>query len=567
MYALQLAKKEALTGLKKHIGKGFVVTVDMLAQPPKPEYGDLSFPCFALAKGMGRNPAEIASELAAKIAPTAHIKRIHAVGPYVNFVFDPDAFGAAVLNDVLKMRKRYGKGVTGKGRRVMVEYANLNTHKEVHVGHLRNLTLGQATVELMRMNGFEVTPVAYINDLGNNVARCLWGLINLYPDMEPTDEKLHFLNNAYTQAVAAIENDEKKKAEVSKIQNELENMEGDIVALWKKTHRWSMDGLKDVYGEFKLELKKFYLEHELIEETHAIVKKLLTDGIAKMSQGAVIVDLEDEGLGVNLLRKSDGTLLYNAKDLALAYHKEEDYHADRSIYVVDARQSLALRQLIATLKRMNFTREVVHLSYEFVTLPEGAMSSRKGTFIRWETLRDAMLEKITAGIKDRHADWSKRKVQKTASALMMAAIKFSMLKQDPDKPIIFVAEEAMSTEGFTGPYVMYTIARIASIERKASMRGHSDTKHLKHAQEIAIINQLARYPDIVAQAGAQLRPSMVAQYAFELAQAYASYYEAVRILDDADKEGSAARLALCSSIKQTLVNALALLGIAAIDEM
>lgn len=567
MYALQQAKKEALTALKKHIGKSFPVTGDMLSAPPKSEYGDLSFPCFQLAKGMGRNPNEIATELAAKIGPSELIERIHAVGPYVNFVFNPHTFAAHTVKDVLAQKGRYGKGITGKGKRVMVEYANLNTHKDVHIGHVRNFTVGQSAVEILRANGYEVIPVSYINDLGNNVARCIWGLVHIYPDVEPEGDKLSFLNTAYAEAVAAIESDDAKRAEVSQIQRDLENMEGPHVALWKKTHKWSMDGLKEAFAEFDLELDKIYLEHDFIEEAHDIVKKLLTDGIAKMSEGAAIVDLEAEKLGVNLLRKTDGTLLYNAKDLALALHKEDDYHADRSLYVIDVRQALAMKQLAATLKKMGFTREVIHLGYDFVTLPEGAMSSRKGNFIRWSDVRDAMMEKIEQAIRSRHADWKDKQVQKTARALLFASLKFGMLKQDPDKAITFSLEDAMATEGFTGPYVMYTIARISSILKKAGMKPAKEYTKVRHALERELITAIARYPEVVLQAGLQLKASILAQYAFDLSQAYARYYESVRVIDEADRDATMERLALCSALRQTLVNALGLLGIAAIEEM
>lgn len=568
MYALQQAKKEALTGLKKHIGKGFTVSADMLALPPKPEYGDLSFPCFQLAKGMGRNPAEIATELSAKIGPSPLIARIHAVGPYVNFVFNADAFAAATVKDVLVQKGRYGKGTTGKGKKVMVEYANLNTHKDVHIGHVRNFAVGQSSIEILRANGFEVIPVSYINDLGNNVARCIWGMANIYPDVDPSEkERLHFLNTAYAETVAMLEKDDAKREEVSKIQRDLENMEGPYVALWKKTHKWSMDGLRAVFAEFDLELEKIYLEHEFIEESHAIVKKLLTDGIAKMSEGAAIVDLEEEKLGVNLLRKTDGTLLYNAKDLALALHKESDYHADRSMYVIDVRQALPMRQLAATLKKMGFTREVTHLGYDFVTLPEGAMSSRKGNFIRWDDVRDAMMEKLVSAIKERHTDWKEKQVQKTAKALLFASIKFGMLKQDPEKVIVFSIDDALATEGFTGPYVMYTIARISSILKKAPVKPSKTFTAVRSPLERELISTLSKYPEAVFQAGLQLKASIVVQYAFELAQTYARYYEAVRVIDEKDTTATAERLALCTAIRQTLSNALGLLGIAAIEEM
>lgn len=569
MYVQALAKKEAFTALRKAIGKGFTLTIDMVVDAPKPELGDLSFPCFTLAKGMGRNPAEIATELAAKIGPTSLLRKITAVGPYVNFFVDPVAYGEAVLSDVLKGKKRYGRGTTGKGKRVLVEFANLNTHKEVHIGHLRNLSIGQAMTNIFAANGYDAIPIAYINDLGNNVARCLWGLSKLHPGEEPKEEeRLNFLGKVYTEATQAIGEDETKKAEVSLIQRELEEGKGEWVALWKKTVKWSLDDLKRVYNEYGLALDTIYLEHELIEETHTIVNRLLTDGIARMSEGATIVDLEDQNLGVNLLRKTDGTLLYNAKDIALALHKEADYHADRSMIVVDSRQTLAFKQLSATLKKMGFPREVIHLGYDMVTLPEGAMSSRKGNIIRYNDLRDSMLAALIDSTKLRHPEWKTKKVRTNAMVLVLAAMKFMMLRQDPGKVLVFDTEEAMSTDGFSGPYILYTIARIRSVLAKTSLvPDMSASSQLSHASEIEILKLLAQYPEVILQSGIEARPSVIAQYAFDLSQSFAHYYAEVRILDGGDEKMVRARLALVTAVEQVLKNSMDILNIDVVKEM
>lgn len=568
MYAQLAAKKEAFTALRKAIGKKFTLTADMIALPPKPELGDFSFPCFALAKGMGRNPAEIATELAAKIGPTPLLRKIVATGPYVNFFVDPVAYGDRVLSDVLKGKKRYGKGTTGKGKRVLVEYANLNSHKEVHVGHLRNLCFGEAVTHILSANGYDVIPVAYINDLGNNVARCLWAYSKFHANEEPEEhERLNFLGQVYTEATQKIGEDETLRDEVSHIQNSLEQGEGEWFALWKKTLKWSLDDLKRVYDELGLHIKKIYLEHELIDETHAIVNRLLTQGIARMSNGAVIVDLEEEKFGVNLLRKTDGTLLYNAKDIALALHKENDFHADRSMIVVDTRQSLAMQQLAATLKRMDFPRETMHLAYDMVTLPDGAMSSRKGNIIRYSDLREAMLTALIDSTRLRHEDWKEKLITQTATTIMLAAIKFMMIRQDPEKVLTFDMDEAMSTEGFSGPYILYTIARIQSIMAKTSLVPKADAQRLTHALERALVMRLAEYPRVILQAGVDVNPAVIAQYAFDLAQDFARYYAEVRILDGEDDDAVAARLALVAAVDQTLRNAMDVLNIDVVKTM
>lgn len=568
MYALAAAKKEAYTALRKALGKKVTVTLDMLLTPPKPEYGDLSFPCFELAKGLKRNPAEIASEVAAKIGPTKHIAQVSSVGPYVNFKFDEVAFAEHILTDVSKSKSRYGKSTTGKGKKVLIEYANPNTHKEIHVGHLRNFSLGAAVVNILRFNGYEVVPVSYINDLGNNVAKCLWGLEKLHAGEDiPAGNYLNTLGRIYAEANAAIGDDDLKKAEVSEIQRQLELMQGDWVPLWKKTQKWSVDGLKEIFDQFGLELNHIYLEHDLINDTHDIVKRLLTEGVAKMSQGAVIVDLEDQGLGVNLLKKSDGTLLYNAKDLALAYKKETDYDADRLIIIVDNRQSLAMRQLIATLKLMGFPGEVQHLSYDMVTLPDGAMSSRKGNIVRWTDMYDSMFTNLVRETTTRHSDWSTRKINATAKALAIASVKFVMLRQDPEKVLTFDMEEAMAAEGYTAPYILYTVARIYTLLDKAEIAPELRAALLTHVLERSLLKMIAKFPEVVQVAGATSRASVIAQYAFELSQEFARYYEAVRILDDQDHDRVAARLGLLDVVRQTLSNAMGTLGIEVLKEM
>jgi arginyl-tRNA synthetase len=568
MYALEQAKKEILLSLKKALGKSYGVTQDMLLSPPKPEYGDVSFACFELAKGMRRNPVEIATELAAKIGPSPLVRKIESLGPYVNFHFDDAAFAGHVLTDIKKLKARYGRSTTGKGKKVLVEYVNFNTHKEVHIGHLRNLAFGRSIANILLVNGYEVTPISYINDLGNNVARCLWGLKNLHPNEQPSGgDYLNFLGRVYTEAVLAIGEDETKKAEVSKIQHDLENMEGDIVPLWKLTHKWSMDGFKAVFDEFGLKLDHIYFEHELIRDAHETVKRLLTEGIAKVSEGAVIVDLEEEKLGVNLLRKTDGTLLYNAKDLALAYKKEADYQADRSIIVVDKRQTLAFQQLAATLKKMGFPREIIHLAFDFVTLPGGAMSSRKGNIVRWSDLRDAMESKLMESTKGRHPEWSDKKIKATAKALSISAVTFMMVRQDPGSIITFDMDEALSVDGFTGPYLLYTIARIESIKKKAVSSMLHKPELLTHDKDAALLRLLAKYPTVVLQAGAQYRPSVLAQYGFELAQEFAGYYEAVKINDENNKELSGARLELAEAVRQVLGNLCTTLGLVVVKEM
>lgn len=568
MYVLQTAKQDALKLLKAALGKAYTPSVSDLEVPPDVSMGNIAFPCFGIAKGLKRNPAELATEIAAKVAPKGLILRIEAQGPYVNFWIDSGRLAERVLKEVATARERYGFSVFGKGKRVLVEYANLNTHKEVHVGHMRNMALGQAIANIASAVGYEVVPHAYINDLGNAVARCLWGYQKFHTKEKPEKgEENAFFGEVYAEATKAMEEDAGAREEISEIQRQLEGGKGEWVKLWKVTNRWSLDGLKAVFDDFGLELQKIYLESDVLKSSKKIVQALIKKGIAVHSEGAWVVRLEDEGLGVSILVKSDGTHLYNAKDLGLAQKKEEDYHADRSIYVVDARQKQVMAQLFATLKRMGFKKELEHLSYGHVSLPEGAMSSRMGTIIRYQDMMGELREEAAVETRGRHEDWDEAQVNNVARAIAFAAVKFFMLRSDPDKDIIFNVKESLSFEGFSGPYLLYTIARCKRLLEKSDGKHTSERLRLPSKEAEAVIRALAAFPECVAKTAADYQVSRVAQSLFDLAQAFSTFYALVPVNAQLDETIRRSYLALVSAVAQTIENGLRLLGIEPVDEM
>src|SRR3989338_728347 len=358
-YTWTRVQQEVRKALKANIGKGYSPTIDELTTPPDSSMGEIAYPCFVLAKGMGRNPTELATELSAKIGPKGMIEMVTSSGPYVNVRLKLDVFAGEVLKEIQLSGERYGHQNIGKGRRVMVEYANPNTHKDIHVGHVRNFVVGFLTIQLLRTVGYEVVATSYINDLGNNVARCIWSMNALHEGERPEPgHEMEFLQKLYVDAGTVAETDEEARTQISEIQRTLETGRGPWQKAWKESRAWSIDALQAVFKEFRLPIDRQYYESDLIDDTKKIVRELQEQGIAKLDDGAIIVDLSDEDLGANLLVKSDGTLLYNAKDLALAVRKSSDYALDRSLIVVDERQSLAMRQLFATLKRIG-----VHIPY------------------------------------------------------------------------------------------------------------------------------------------------------------------------------------------------------------
>jgi len=567
-YTYIAARLEVLKALKGAIGKTYTPTFEELELPPQRTLGDVAFPCFSLAQGLKRNPSEIATELAAKIGSKGVIQKVEARGPYVNFTFDMAKYGDQVVQQVLRMKENYGTWTIGHGRRVMIEYANFNTHKEVHIGHIRNMVVGHVAINLLRATGHDVVACSYINDLGNNVAKCLWAMQKFHEHEVPAKgDEINFLGRVYTEATYAAEENEEARAEISEIQRELEEKRGDWTKLWKTTRQWSIDAIYAIFKEMGIPIDVQYYESDLLEDTKRIVKRLQAEGIAVESQGAIIVDLEEEGLGASLLVKTDGTHLYNAKDLALAERKSSDYDLDRSAIVVDKRQSLAMQQLFATLKLMGRDIPYEHLSYDFVTLPEGAMSSRKGNIIRFEELRDLLRDAALKETRERHNEWSEKQVRNTASAIGYAAMIYAMAKQDPNKEIVFSIDEAVAFEGVSGPYLLYTASRIQSLMKKAGVKPAFDAAVIDSPEAEDVVDHLARFPIVLRESATYLALADVPQFAFDLAQSFSRYYASTRILDPENNVSTAGRLALCEAVLITLTNTLAIMHITPVDHM
>jgi len=361
---------------------GSAVEPSDLVVPPDSKLGDLAFGCFKLAKSMGKSPAEIAKDLAVKFdTKNSDIESVSAAGPYVNFLLSTGMGVHRVIRDIEVSRDHYGNAQDGAERQIVLEYAQPNTHKEIHVGHLRNLVLGSSVVNLLKKTDWNVIAASYHGDVGAHVAKCLWWMVksrngSMSVDDLPMEQRTgKYLGQLYAEATRELDEHPEYKDEVSVVQQKLEAHDPEWEKLWLETRRWSLDEMAEIFDDLGLDIDRQYLESEVTERGQEMVDDLIKKGMAKESQGAIIVDLEDVKLGVFLVRKSDGTSLYATKDLALAEKKHAEYpNATRSIILVDNRQQFYFQQLFETLKRMGITVPHEFIGYEFVTLKSGAMS-------------------------------------------------------------------------------------------------------------------------------------------------------------------------------------------------
>ncbi len=557
---------EVITKLLKKAGvKGQI----MLSTPPKPEMGDFAFPCFNLAKEAKINPAEAAKELAAQIAPANGIVKIAAFGPYVNFFVDSNALIEQVVGGVLHEKEKYGLGTAGKGRQILIEYPSNNTHKEFHIGHFRNVCIGNTLVGLYKTSGYKVHVVNYLNDFGSHVAKCLWGLMKFHSDEEAPENKQKWLGGIYAEASQYLAEHPEAADEVAAIQQQLEAKDRGIWQLFMTTREWSMKKFDSLFKELSVEHDAVFYEKDIKEKGQNMVDTLLEKGIATVGEGgAIIIDLTQYGLDIALVRKSNGVGLYLTSDLPLAQEKFNKFKVDESIVITGQEQNFYFRQLYKILELMGVKKKMTHISYGLVTLPEGKMSSRTGNVILYEDLRDTVLEKLIATTKEHHADWPDKKIHATAKTLALAALKFDMQKHEAGKNIVFDAKEATSVEGFSGPYVLYAVARIQSMLRKVEkLNTHVDFSLLTTPEEKELAKFMGEYGAMVKKGLENYNPSVVARYAFDLAKLFNDFYNKSSILNAESKPLMEARLALAAATRLVLINALNLLSIETVEEM
>jgi arginyl-tRNA synthetase len=557
-----------LDEIKKELSEILGCSPKAFVYPPNAEMGDLSLLMFSKAKENGLNPVELAKTIAASFSGLEGIKEVKAVGPYLNFYLEPTYFVANSLNDISEQGVKFGANDSGKGAGVMIEYSNGNTHKELHIGHLRNISYGDAVNKILAANGYGVIPVSYINDFGIFTAKTLWNW-QKNPEYSQSDApKGYLLGKCYSEASLKIGDDEMAKKEVGELMKKIESRDGDTYRLWQETRQWSIDYFNEVYQDLGIKFRDTFYESDFIEAGLKIKDDLLEKGILKLSEGAIIADLEKYNLGVLPIIRSDGTALYPVADLALASAKFNKYKVKESIYIVDVRQSLYFSQLFKLVELMGYSEKMTHLSYDFLTLKSGMMASRTGNVITYKELLDEALARTSEEIKKRHEDWSDDKVLEVARGLSLSAIKFEMIKVSSDKVITFDIEDALKFEGFTSAYLQYTGARICSLLKKGEEleKAPIELSELTEVKEFKLAMKLEQYSDAVTKSGIERDPSVVARYLFELAQDFNDYYHDVNIMK-AETKVRVARLALVNSVKQVLENGFGLLGLTYLTEM
>lgn len=555
--------------------------IDALIEVPKnKEFGDYSLPCFTLAKELNRKATEIASDLVKMLSLPKGFSKAVAVGPYANFYIDQQQIAGLVIKQIIKDGKKYGQNKIGAGKRVMVEYSQPNTNKPLHIGHLRNDSIGLSISRIFGFCGYKVIKANLFNDRGIHICQAilaykLWGNKETPKSTGLSGDK--FVGKYYVMFHQKAKEDPKLNDTAREMLKKWENKDKETIALWKKMRSWVLSGFEKTYKKFGSEFDVYFFESDFYDKVDSIVKEGLEKGVfVKEAGGAIVAKLAP--LPDKVILREDGTSIYISNDLVLTKHKIERYKLDINIFVVASEQREYFRQLFRIFELLGYEwhNRNEHLSYGLVLLPGGKLKSREGKVIDAEDFIEEVKELAKKELLKRYDKMIKKELERRALAIAVSAIKFSMLKIEPNKDIMFEPEKSISFEGNTGPYVQYTYARAKSILRKATQGKKGGTKKtvssdsammlLSDEQEKELIVKLKAFEDIVKKAMEERKPSVICNYLIDLCEAFNTFYHKLPVLN-ADDKLLVARLALVKATGITISNGLYLLGIPVLEEM
>lgn len=534
----------------------------------------------ARQNGTGGNVGLRANEMAVEAAkamleadgsPLSGFEKVEAVKAYLNLYFSTSSYANRVVGTVLDEKEQFGRSPRNQ-QRVMVEFSQPNTHKAFHVGHLRNVILGNSVCNILDSAGYDVVRANYIGDIGLHVIKWMWNYLTYHKGEEPGEDRYRWMTDLYTEADRRFNDDPEVEPQVRALFARWDARDPELVKLWEQTRQWSLEGFDQIYKTLGVPFDHYYYESEVEDSGKVYVEEMIKKGIARDERpdGAVIVPLDElagtkEKYRVLVVLRSDGTSLYSTKDLPLAVKKFEMFHLDKSVYVIDVRQSLYMQQIYKTLEFMgyDFAKKCYHLAYEIVNLPGNVtMSSRDGTVVLLEDLINEATSRALQIVKEKNPDLTPEDQQTVARMVALGGIKYSMLSRDNTKIVTFDWETALTFEGQAAPYIQYAFVRANSIMRKAGQQipaeGKADFE--LSTQEVQLIDLISRFSNEVTRAAAEYKPMMVANYAFSLAQAFNDFYNACPVLT-AEEPVRGFRLRLTAAARQAISNSLSLLGI------
>lgn len=584
---LQSAASESLTALYSQP----FTNHDFQVNETKPEFvGDYTVVLFSLVKNLKKSPEVIGKELGEHMVKNypSVFSAYNVIKGFLNLTIT-DEYLTELLN------KNYNDVCFGKhkmnGKKVMVEYSSPNTNKPLHLGHLRNNFLGWSVAEILKANGNEVVKSCIVNDRGIHICKSMiaWQKFGNGETPQTNNTKGDHLvgkyyvrfNDEYKKEIEELIECgvEKEKAEkeapimlaTQQMLLDWENNKPEVIELWQKMNGWVYEGFDVTYNRIGSNFDKTYYE----SKTYLLGKETVEEGVAKgvfykEDDGSIWIDLTEDGLDKKIVQRKDGTSVYITQDIGLAQKKYEEYKIDESIYVIGDEQNYHMKvlKLIAEKLGLPNAKNIFHLSYGMVELPTGKMKSREGTVVDADDMVEEMIATARQHTEElgKVKDFELHELNELYETLGLGAMKFYLLRVDPKKKMIFNPEESIDFHGFTGPFVQYTYARIQSVLRKVTSNQLPVTSNQQSATmlfplEKELLLTIEKYSAIIEQAATELNPSVIANYVFNLAKTFNSFYTEHSIANAESEEKKQQRLHIATMTANLIKSGMHLLGI------
>lgn len=548
----------------------------MVEVPQDAKMGDYAFPCFKLAKTLRKAPPLIAKGIAAGLEGNPLFEKVEQVNAYVNMFISKEEFVSDVLQEVMEQKEDFGKSNVGEGKKVIVEYSSPNIAKPFHIGHIRSTVIGNSIYKIYDALGYDVVRINHLGDYGTQFGKMICAYRHWGNKEDVVREPIKTLLEYYTKFHVEVEEHPELDDEAREIFTKLEHGEKEEVELWQWFRDESLKEFTRVYDMLGITFDSYAGESFYSDKMPRFVKELKEKNLMEESQGAQIVNLEEYGLGVALITKSDGSTLYITRDIAAANYRKETYDFHKNIYVVASQQNLHFAQWKKILQLMGYEweKDCIHVPFGLVSLEEGTMSTRHGRVVFLEDVLNKAVEKTREIIAEKNPDASEETVDEIAKTVGIGAVIFQELSNNRIKDYVFKWDKVLNFDGETGPYVQYTHARCASVLRragedvvaKAADIKAIDCKYLCSESAYELAKLLYKFPDVVKDAGEKYEPSIVTRHIVDMAQGFNRFYHDEHILTDNEDE-KAAKVALVMAAKEAIKNGLALLGMKAPERM
>jgi arginyl-tRNA synthetase len=553
---------EIIDALKKVV-KGEI----SLEVPPDSSLGDFAFPCFTLAKSMKKNPVEIAKEIAKSVPMPDVVAKITATGPYVNFFLDPAKVGKYLISDILAKKEKFGSSGEGGKKIVGIDYSSPNIGKPMHFGHLRSTVIGESLARMHEFAGFKVIRINYLGDWGTQFGKLIYAYLQWGDKKAMEVCPVKHLVELYVRFNEHAEKNEKLLDYAREWFAKLEKGDKEALSLWSKFKHHSLDEFRRIYDLLGIKFDDYNGEEyysKKVEDAIALVQK---KNLAELDEGALIVRLKGYEMPM-MLRKSNESTTYSSRDIATLLDRVENLRCEKVIYVVGHEQALHFKQLFDLFHLLGLKKEFVHVAFGLYLSPEGGkMATRKGKTVFMEDVLSETIALAKKTIEEKNPEL--KNMDEIARKVAVGAIFLGDLLNDRVKDVVFDIGRILSFEGDTGPYLMYTHARAASILRKVKRKPSKDADFslLKDPAEQRVIKLLSRFHCAINDSLLQYRPHILAQYLIEFGRAFNEFYHKCPCMQEKNKNLQLARLSLIEASRQIIENGLRLLGIEAPFEM